>query len=213
MVEGAGTRGGARSISVRRAAVPVSDPLIAALRAERAGGRRAGPATAGQQDRLPEAERRIVPGGRHATDPRHRIGRRVERAVPSAVLSRRSGFGAGRHGARFAGTDDPAVPEGRTERDAGAAERAVRRRDRALRDRTLGMAGHACRSACGTRPARPGGIRSQRTDCRAVAGAGKRQCDFLREALDDRFVNDVAPDHAHAPDAAAAHRGRLGDRR
>ena len=34
------------------------------------------------------------------------------------------------------------LPEGRTERDAGAVERAVRRRDRALCHRTLGMAGH-----------------------------------------------------------------------
>ena len=49
--------------------------------------------------------------------PRNRIGRRVERAVPPAVLSRRSGFGTGRHGTRFAGTDDPALSEGRTECD------------------------------------------------------------------------------------------------
>ena len=62
-----------------------------------------------------------------------------------------------------------------------------------------GWPGTPGRSACGARPARPGGIRSRRTDCRAVAGAGNCQCDFLREALDDRFVNDVAPDHAMHP--------------
>ena len=136
----------------------------------------------------------------------------VERAVPSPVLSRRSGFGAGRHGTRFAGTDDPAVPEGRTERDS-------QRRLSVPYDAETGRYAIELWGWPGT----PADLRAA-LDPRGQAAFDRNALiaapslvpgnanAFLREALDDRFVNDVAPDHAHAPDAGSAHRGRLGNR-
>ena len=186
----------ARVLRPGDAAAPPAAHVPRAVGPVAAGHRQPRPQDAGQQDRLPQAERPPLHARRHAGRARLGGGGRLARPVSLADLPRRAGPRAvARPPAGSSATRSAA-----SWRSTGARRRRCARRTTPRPTATSSRSGAATRAACATRSARAG--RRPSTSARSSAGRTSSRggtADFERMAVDGKDMRGVATQHTMHP--------------